>query len=36
VGKEAESLAQLPVDVLPVSEAQMEILDSWEYASVVI
>jgi protein ImuB len=28
-GKEADSLAHLPVDVLPLSKAQMEILDSW-------
>lgn len=29
VGKEADALAQLPLDALPLSEAQMEILDSW-------
>jgi protein ImuB len=29
VGKEAECLAQLPVDVLGLSEVQAEILDSW-------
>jgi protein ImuB len=29
IGNEAECLAQLPVDVLPLSPAQAEILDSW-------
>jgi hypothetical protein len=28
-GKEADALSQLPLDALPLSEAQMEILDSW-------
>jgi protein ImuB len=28
-GNESESLAQLPIDVLPLSEAQAEILEAW-------
>jgi len=28
-GSEADCLAQLPIDVLPLSEAQVEILDAW-------